>query len=87
MSPQHETDNDAKRECRGERCERPIRYNVLDMAFLLAQGLAQLVQRGLDLIGESLGAVLGGVEDSVACGVQQARQVAFERLQLVSELA
>jgi len=52
-----------------------------------AQGLAELIQRGLDLIGESLGAGLRSVEDSVACRVQQARQVAFERLQLISELA
>ena len=29
--------------------------DVLDMVFLFAQGFAEFVQRGLDLIGEGLG--------------------------------
>src|ERR1700688_2129103 len=65
VSPHHEADDDAKRECRDER-----RYEIFDMIFLLAQGLAQIIQRCLDLIGESLGALPGGVEESFACGVQ-----------------
>src|SRR5260370_28538333 len=72
VSPQHKADNDAKRECRGERCDRTFRYGVLDVAFLLAQGLAKIIQRCLNLIGESLGGVPGGVEDPFTCGVQQA---------------
>src|ERR1700737_5169662 len=68
VSPQHKADHDAKRECRGERGDRPIRDDVLDMAFVLAQGLAEIVQRCLDLIGEGFAAVHGGVEDSFACG-------------------
>jgi hypothetical protein len=87
VSPQHETDDDAKRECRRERRDRAIGNEILDMAFFLAQGLAEIVQCCLDLICERLGAVLGGVEDSFACGVQQARHIAFERLQLISQLA
>jgi hypothetical protein len=74
VPPQHDADHDTKRECGGERCDRTIRYELLDVTFLLAQGLAELIQRSLDLIGESLGAVLRSVEDFVASGVQQARR-------------
>ena len=57
-----------------------------DVIFLLARAVAELIQRGLDLIGESLGAVLRGPEESVAPGVQKARDVVFERLQFISQL-
>src|SRR5260370_30723668 len=87
MSPKHETDDDAKRECGGERGDRTIRYKFLDVIFLLAQGLAKLIQRCLDLIGERFGAVLRGVEDSLAGGIEQARHVVLERLQLISQFA
>src|SRR6266478_3676543 len=86
VSPQHETDDDAERECRSERRDRAIRNKILDMAFFLAQGFAEIVQCCFDLICERLGAVPGGVEDSFACGVQQARHITFERLQLISQL-
>ena len=43
------------------------------LSFLLAQGLAEIVERRLDLICESLGAILPGVEDFLARGGQQAR--------------
>src|SRR6202163_2733254 len=57
VSPQHEADNDAERESRSERGNRTVRYEVFDVIFLLAQGLAELVQRCLDLLGERLGTV------------------------------
>ena len=57
------------------------------MVLLLTQGLAELVQRRLDLIGECLCAVLGGVENSPTGSVQKARQVALERLQFVTQIA
>ena len=41
--------------------------------FLFAQGLAEFVQRGLDLVGERVGAILRGVENALASRVQQAR--------------
>jgi hypothetical protein len=44
-----------------------------DLVFLLAQGLAEIVQRRLDLISERLGSVLGSVEDARACRIQQRR--------------
>jgi hypothetical protein len=47
----------------------------------------RFIQRNLDLLGESLGAIFGGVEDALAGGVQKPRQVAFQGLQLVSQLA
>jgi hypothetical protein len=53
VSPQHETDNHAKRECGGERRDRTVRYEFLDVIFLLTQGLAELIQPGLDLIGRA----------------------------------
>jgi hypothetical protein len=53
-SLQREDDNDAKRKSGSKRGDWTIRYHVLDMAFLLAHSLAEIVQRGLDLIGEGL---------------------------------
>ena len=44
---------------------------MLDLVLLLAQGLAEFVQRGLDLIGERLGVVPGGVENSFACCINR----------------
>src|ERR1700676_3784945 len=72
--PQHEADNDAKRDSRSQRGNRTIRYEAFDVVFPLAQGLAEIVQRGLDLIGERLGTLLRGVDNSVAGRAQQARQ-------------
>jgi hypothetical protein len=57
VSPQHETDDAAERECRSERRDRAIRNKILDLAFFLAQGLAEIVQCCLDPICERLGAV------------------------------
>jgi hypothetical protein len=65
MSPQREAHNDAKRKSRSKRGDRTIRYDVFDVVFLLAQGLAEVVQRGLDLIGESPGTVVCCVENAV----------------------
>jgi hypothetical protein len=53
-----ETDDDAKRESRGERGNRTLRHHFLNVAFFLAEGLAELVSRRLDLIGEGFGASL-----------------------------
>jgi hypothetical protein len=58
VSPQHESDNDSKRESRSQRSDRTIRYDVLDVVFLLAQCLTEIVQRGLDLVGEGIDAIL-----------------------------
>jgi ABC-type transporter Mla maintaining outer membrane lipid asymmetry permease subunit MlaE len=60
MSPQHEADNHAEREGRSERGDRPIRYDIRDMAFLLVQGLAELIQCRLDLIGERISSTVVG---------------------------
>src|ERR1700732_3186052 len=87
VSPQHEADNDTQREGRGERRDGPLRDDILDMLFLFTQGLAEIVQGGLDLIRECLRVGLRGVEDSLARGVEQARHLAFERLQLVFQFA
>jgi len=51
------------------------------------KGLAEVVQHNLNLFGESLGAIFGGFEDTLAGGVQKPGQVAFERLQFVSQFA
>jgi hypothetical protein len=51
LSPQHEADNDAKREGGSQRGDRAIRYDLVEMALLLAE----IIQRCLDLIGESIG--------------------------------
>src|ERR1700680_3440990 len=63
VSPQHEAENDAKRESRSQRGNRTVRHEVFDVIFLLAQGLAEIVHRGLDLIGDSLGTLFRGVEN------------------------
>ena len=42
------------------------------MVLLLSQGFAEIVPRRLDLIPESLGAALRGIEEFLAGGVQQA---------------
>ncbi len=54
VPPQHEADDDAKREGGRERGDRPLRYEILDVAFLLIQRLAEFVERRLNLIGERL---------------------------------
>src|SRR5258708_22411561 len=87
VSPQHEADNDAKRESRSERGNRTVRYEIFDVIFLLAQGLAEVVQRSLDLIGERVGSLLRGIENSVAGRAQQALHVALKCLQLVCQFA
>src|ERR1700722_12840384 len=84
VSPQREADDDAEREGGCKRGDRTIRYDVLEMAFLFAQGLAEIIQRGLDLIGERLGTALCRVENAVTCRVEQPRYVPFERLQFIS---
>src|SRR5271169_4652755 len=48
VSPQHEACNDAERKGGSERCDRPFRYDVFEMALLLAQRLAEIVQGSLD---------------------------------------
>ena len=65
LSPQHEANDDAKRESRSKRGDRTIRYDVLDVAFLFTQGFAEIVQRGLDLIGEGLGTAFCRVGNAV----------------------
>jgi hypothetical protein len=70
VPPQHEADNDAEREGGSERRDRPLRDDAFEISFVLAQGLAEVVQCNLDLFGESLGAIFGGVEDALAGGVQ-----------------
>ena len=40
----------------------------------------------LDLVGESVGAALGGVEHSVVTIVQEARYLVLERLQLITQV-
>ena len=77
MSLQHEADNDTK--CKGgsKRGDRTVRYDVLDVAVLLAQGFAKIVQRGPDLIGENLGPVFCDVENAVTCRVEESCYVAF----------
>src|SRR5258707_14616780 len=85
MSPQHEADHHAKRKGGSKRPDRSLGYDAFEIFLLLAQGFAELVERRLDLIGERLGAIPGGVEDALAPRVQEARYVAFERFQLVPE--
>jgi hypothetical protein len=53
VSPQHESDNDTERESRSQRGDWTIRYDVLDMDFLFGQCLAEIVQRGFDLVGDA----------------------------------
>jgi hypothetical protein len=83
VSPQHEANNDTKRESGRKRGDGTIRYDVLDVVFLFAQGRAEIIQRGLDLVGESIGAILRGVENTLARCVQETSHVIFERLQLI----
>ncbi len=78
---------DAERKGRRHRCNRALRDQRLDMVLLFAQGLAELIQGGLDLVGEGVGAIFGGVEHSVAIVVQEARYLTLERLQLITQLA
>src|ERR1700676_2550122 len=85
VSPQNEADNDAERESRSQRGNRTVRHEVFDVIFQLAQGLAEIVQRSLDLIGERVGSLLRGVENSLAGRAQQARHVALKCLQLVCQ--
>jgi hypothetical protein len=49
-----------------------IDYDFFDTVLFPAQGLSEIVRRGLDLTCESLGAVLRRIEDGLARGVQQA---------------
>ena len=44
VPPQHQADDDAKRERGSERGNRTLRYQALDVIFLLIQGLAEFVQ-------------------------------------------
>ncbi|MEY9422533.1 hypothetical protein ABIF69_008975 [Bradyrhizobium japonicum] len=57
VSPQHEADDHAEREGRGERRDRAIRNEILKLFLLVTDGLAELGKRSLDLIGQSLGPV------------------------------
>ena len=50
---QWKTDDDAERECGGERRDWTVRYEFADVIFLLAVGLAEAIQDRLDLIGEA----------------------------------
>src|SRR5260370_24226505 len=58
VPPQHEADHDAERERRSKRGNRAIRYEIIEVVFLLTQGLAEVVQGGLDLVSQSLRMIL-----------------------------
>src|SRR5438552_12625948 len=60
--PQQKADHYAKREGGGERSDRTVRDELLEMVLLLLQGVAKVVQGGLDLIGESLGTAFRSIE-------------------------
>jgi hypothetical protein len=87
VPPQHEADDDAKREGRGKRGDRAIRDQFFDMILFCAQGLAELAQGALDLVDKRVGAGLGCIEMTFGCGIQQRRYVDLERLELVSQSA
>src|SRR5882757_4730001 len=61
--PQHKADDDAKRKGGGERGDRTIRDELFQIDFLLIQGLAEVVQGSLDLIGGGLGPAFRGIEE------------------------
>jgi len=70
--PHHQADNQAQRKCGGEGRHGTISDKRFEAVFLFAQGLAELIQRGLDLTDKSLSAVLRRAEGLIACLAEEA---------------